>query len=195
MTGTTNGKLCVFAFQISNAGNMSKKNLLYLRLGQKRWRDPETAELLRHRLQRAYYGAGGSGPPAAVLLGGAPAAVGLGSGASGWGSCGRGARRRHKRAGLALALLGGASVAARLDAGVEGRGSGGSGPQCWRQRGSCGFGVEGGDDSAVGDNGVEGGDGKSRSLTAKNQIFHRELEFHISGLLPFIPGDYSYRLE
>jgi hypothetical protein len=120
----------------------------------------------------------GSAP---VLLGGDPAAEGLGAGTKG--------------RGLALALLGGASVAARLDAGVEGRGSGGSGPQCWRQRGSCGFGVEGGDDSAVGDNGVEGGDGKSRSLTAKNQIFHRELEFHISGLLPFIPGDYSYRLE
>jgi hypothetical protein len=99
------------------------------------------AELLRHRLQRATYGAGYSGPPMALeaagllrwrfwvrllqqwgspltLLGGDPAVEVLGAGA--------------ERRGLALALLGGSLVAAGLDAGVEGQGSSGSGAQCWR---------------------------------------------------------------
>jgi hypothetical protein len=80
------------------------------------------AELLRHQLQQASYGTSGSGPPAAALLGEATAAVGLGSGTSGWGSYGRGARRRRRKAGLG--------------AGASGRFSGGSGAwhRCRRAR-------------------------------------------------------------
>jgi hypothetical protein len=81
------------------------------------------AELLRHRLQRASYGASYSGPPVAALLGEAPVAggsalallggdhaaeglgagtekAGLGTGASGRFSGGSGARRRCRRARL-----------------------------------------------------------------------------------------------
>jgi hypothetical protein len=106
-----------------------------MRLGQKRWRDPATAELLWHRLQWASYGASGSRPPTAALLGGPPAVVGLGSGASSWGSCSRGAWCQRRRVGFG--------------AGASERGSGGSG--AWRrrrrarlrrQRGSCGVSVE-----------------------------------------------------
>jgi hypothetical protein len=77
-----------------------------MRLGQKWWRDPATAELLWHRLQWASYGASGSRPPTAALLAGDPVAEALGANAEGW--------------GLALVLLGGAPVAAGRGSGVEG---------------------------------------------------------------------------
>jgi hypothetical protein len=95
----------------------------------------------------------GSAP---TLLGGDPAAEGLGTGV--------------ERRGLALVLLGGSPVAAGLSAGVEGRGSDDSGTQHWRQRGSCGVGIEGGDDGAEGGGGAEGGSGKSGSLTVQTKI-------------------------
>jgi hypothetical protein len=111
---------------------------LYLWFGQKKWRDPATAELLWHRLQWASYGAGGSRPPAAALLGEAPVAVGLGSGALGWRSCSRGAQRWCRMVGLGAGASGWGSDGSGVGAGVEGRGSGGRGPQRWWQRGSCG---------------------------------------------------------
>jgi hypothetical protein len=77
-------------------------------------------ELLQHRLQRASYGAGGSGPPAVMLLGEALAVVGLGFGTSRWGSYGRGARRRRRKA--------------RLGASAFRRFSGGSGARRQRRR-------------------------------------------------------------
>jgi hypothetical protein len=160
------------------------QRVMYLWLGQKRWRDPATAELLRHRLQRASYGANGSGPPVAVLLGGAPTAVGLNSGASGWG----------RRAGLGT--------------GPSGRGSSGSGAQrrcrrarLWWQRGSA---------LAVawllwhrrwgrwwwcrGRRWFRGRWQEIGQPDGAKSNFHYKLGFHVGGLLPFISEDYSYRL-
>jgi hypothetical protein len=67
---------------------------------------PATAGHLWCRLQRASNGTGGSGPPTVALLGEAPAAVGLTSDTSGWGSCGRGARRWRRKAGLGAGAFG-----------------------------------------------------------------------------------------
>jgi hypothetical protein len=39
---------------------------------------------------------------------------------------------------------------------------------------------------------------RRREITQPNDgklNFHRELGFHVDGLLPFIPRDYSYQLE
>jgi hypothetical protein len=106
--------------QKSKEKSKNHRRVMYLWLGQKRWRDPVTAELLRHRLQQASYGAGSCGPPASALLGGALATVGLNSSASGWGSCRRGVRRRRRRVGLG--------------AGASGQGSDGSGARRRRRR-------------------------------------------------------------
>jgi hypothetical protein len=105
------------------------QRVMYLWLGQKRWRDPATTELLRHRLQRASYGASGSGPHMAVLLEGLLRQWGSALGLQGGDPTTEGLGADTEGPGLALALLGGASVAAGLSAGVEGRGSGGSGAQ------------------------------------------------------------------
>jgi hypothetical protein len=128
------------------------------------------AELLRHQLQRASYGTGGNRPPMAALLVEAPAVVGLGSGTSGWGSYGRRAQRRRRKASLC----------------ASGRFSGGSGAQHWRQRGSCGVGGEGSDDGAEGGGGVEGGGRKSSSLMVQTKT---SLRVRVSRWLvtPLIP--------
>jgi hypothetical protein len=53
--------------QKSKEKSKNHRWVLYLRLGQKRWRGPAMAELLWHRLQRASYGAGSTRPPAVAI--------------------------------------------------------------------------------------------------------------------------------